>query len=225
MRVLVFAPHRDDEVLGVGGTIRKHVLRGDEVYVCEFTDVQKQPQLLQCIKNEEYNAHQILGVKESYHLSLPVVELPLTPIKERNYSVQRVVNDVKPNIAYIPHYGDMHLDHRIVAECAMVALRPPANMQLQAIYSYETLSETEWNTPNVKNVFIPNVWSNITDTIETKIEAMKCFQSQLMEFPHPRSIEAIKNLAQYRGAAVGFQFAESFMLVRQLCDWGNVVCV
>ena len=96
----------------------------------------------------------------------------------------------------------------------MVALRPMSNPQLKAIYTYETLSETEWNIPNVSNGFIPNVWSDITETYAFKVEAMKCFKSQLYPFPHPRSLEAIEALAKLRGSTIGLNYAESFICVR-----------
>ena len=108
----------------------------------------------------------------------------------------------------------MHIDHNVVSRSAMVALRPISNPQLISIYAYETLSETEWNLPSVDNAFIPNVWCDITDTIDKKIEAMKCFESQLLEFPHPRSLKAIRSLSEHRGSTVGVNNAESFMLIR-----------
>jgi len=216
MRVLVFAPHRDDEVLGVGGTIAKYVKNGDEVFVCEVTDVQNNPELLGIIKSEEKAAHRILGIKESFSLEIPVVELPNFSVIERNRRFQQIVNEVKPNIAFLPHKGDMHKDHGVVAESALVALRPLDNPQLSAMYAYETLSETEWNAPYVDNVFIPNVWNDISDEINIKIEAMQCYKSQLCPDVQPRSIDTIKALARYRGSTIGVPYAESFMLIRQI---------
>ncbi len=216
MRVLVFAPHRDDEVLGVGGTIAKHIKNGDEVFVCEATDVQNRPELLELIKEEEREAHHVLGIKKTYSLEIPVVELPNFSIIERNRRFQEVVDEVKPNIAYIPHRGDMHEDHGTVANGALVALRPLNNPQLSAIYAYETLSETEWNAPYVDNAFIPNVWNDISDEIDVKLEAMKCYKSQLCSDVHPRSLDSIKALARYRGSTIGVRYAESFMLIRNV---------
>ena len=108
----------------------------------------------------------------------------------------------------------MHLDHRWVAEGAMVAVRPLVAPYIKKVLSYETLSETEWNTPSVNNAFIPNVWVDISEELDGKISAMECYQSQLRAFPHPRSLDAIRALARYRGSTVGVQAAEAFMLVR-----------
>ena len=214
MRVLVFAPHNDDEVLGVGGTIAKYVKQGQEVFVCEVTSWLENPESTESIKKEALCAHEILGVKETVFLDLPVVGLKETHTRIKNKKFLEVVREIKPNIAFIPHVGDMHIDHAETAAAAMVALRPIDNPQLQAIYTYETLSETEWNIPNVQNAYVPSVWNDVTDTFDRKIEAMKCFNSQLRDFPHPRSIEAIEALAKLRGSTIGVTYAETFMSVR-----------
>lgn len=212
MRVLVFAPHNDDEVLGVGGTIAKYTKSGHDVFVCEVTCGEKQ----ELLQSEALKAHRILGVKETIFLNLPVVGLRHFPTIELNKRLLEVVSKIKPNIAFIPHKGDMHTDHAEVANSAMVALRPINNPQLNSIYVYETLSETEWNMPTIDNAFIPNVWSDITETIELKKEAMSCYRSQLHEFPKPRSIEAIEALSKFRGSTICVSNAESFMLVRNI---------
>lgn len=215
MKIIVFAPHNDDEVLGVGGTIAKYTAKGDEVYICEVT-VGTNKERAKKIKEEALNAHKILGVKKTFFLDFPVVNLNQVPTKELNEKIHQIVQKVKPEIAYIPHKGDMHIDHKIVAESTMVALRPVDSPQLKAIYAYETLSETEWNIPSIDNAFNPNVYEDITDTIGIKIEAMKCYQSQLYEFPHPRSLQAIEVLSQLRGSTICVNNAESFMLVREI---------
>src|SRR5690625_5444617 len=120
MKVLVFAPHNDDEVLGVGGTIAKHVANGHEVYICAAT-VGKNKNRAENIKAEARAAHELLGVTKTYFLDLPVVRLATTPAVEINSKMHNVVQEVKPDIAYIPNKGDMHQDHKVVAESAMVA--------------------------------------------------------------------------------------------------------
>src|SRR5699024_9410691 len=134
------------------------------------------------IKAEALTAHKVLGVTETIFLDFPVVGLANMLIAELNKAIRNIVQQIKPDIAYIPHKGDMHVDHTIVAESAMVALRPVDSPQLKAIYAYETLSETEWNIPSVDNAFIPNVYRDITNTLNKKIEAMKCYKSQLYNF-------------------------------------------
>lgn len=212
MRVLVFAPHNDDEVLGVGGTIRTHVKKGDSVYVCEVTSGVH----FQLLQEEARRAHALLGVKESFFLNQPVGLLKTMNQMTLNQSVGDVVGKVQPEIVYLPFIGDMHIDHREVTESAMVALRPIGDYAVREIYMYETLSETGWNIPSCERSFTPDTWVDITETIDDKIAAMKCYSSQLLAFPHPRSEDAIVALAKYRGSTVGVPYAESFMQVRRI---------
>lgn len=216
MRIIVFAPHNDDEILGVGGTMAKYAQQGHEVFVCEVTSWLENMEVTNAIKKEALNAHDILGVKETVFLDFPVVYLKETPTHVKNQKFVDVVKEIRPEIAFIPHTGDMHIDHGETAAAAMVALRPLENPQLRGILTYETLSETEWNIPNVSNAFLPTVWSDIEKTYERKVAAMRCFTSQVRAFPHPRSIEAIESLARLRGSTVGARYAEAFALVRGL---------
>ena len=209
---LVFAPHNDDELLGAGGTLIKLSKSGCEVTVCEVTSGLTS----QRIQKEARNAHHLMGVKDSIFLNLPSCQLEEISKLKLNEEMSTVIKKVKPEIVFIPHYGDMHLDHRWVAEGAMVAIRPIVAPYIKRILAYETLSETEWNTPSVKNVFIPNVWVDISEHLNGKLEAMRCYQSQLIDFPHPRSLEAIEALARYRGSTVGVDAAEAFMLIRAI---------
>ena len=213
-KILVFAPHNDDEVLGVGGTMAKLAGMGYEVYVCEATSANENLPLVNVIKKEALKAHNLLGVKETFFLELPVVAIKDTPTIEVNDRFDGIVKQIKPNIAFIPHQGDIHIDHAEVAKAAMVALRPIENPQLEAVYAYETLSETEWNVPTVDHAFLPNCYSDITSYVKLKKQAMSCYQTQIKKFPHPRSLEAIESLAKLRGSTVGVCAAESFMVVR-----------
>jgi len=211
--LLVFAPHNDDELLGVGGTILKYSKEGYNTYVCEVTSG---PSFVR-IHAEAVEAHKILGVHDAVFLQFPSCGLfdDVSKIK-MNAEFSKVIADIKPEIVFIPHYGDLHLDHRWVAEAAMVAVRPLDAPWIRKVMAYETLSETEWNTPSVNNVFIPNVWIDITNELDNKIKAMECYESQLHEYPHPRSLEAIRTLAKYRGSTVGVNAAEAFMLIRAI---------
>ncbi|AQQ54211.1 PIG-L deacetylase family protein [Planococcus lenghuensis] len=215
MKILVFAPHNDDEVLGVGGTIAKYSSLGHEVVVCEVTK-SATAEKLNVIRSEALEAHKILGVKETIFLDFPVVRLKETPLIDLNKEFHRVVQEVKPDMAFIPHKGDMHMDHGIVSHSAMVAMRPINGLNIENIFVYETLSETEWNIPTVDNAYIPNVWSDISPYFKQKLEAMSSYKSQLNEAPHPRSNEIIESLAKFRGSTIGVPFAETFMLVRKI---------
>ncbi len=219
MRILVFAPHADDEVLGVGGTMARYTEEGNQVYVCVVTVGQASmfPQsVITAIRGEALAAHNLLGVHESVFLELPAVLLSEVPRYEINGKLCKVVEKVKPDIVYIPHFGDMHYDHTLVAQAAMVAVRPINGCTIKEVYSYETLSESEWNTPHVVNSFIPNTYVDISSQLDKKRKAMECYQSQLKEFPHPRSIRALESLAALRGSTVGINAAEAFCLLRKI---------
>lgn len=215
MKVLVFAPHNDDEVLGVGGTIAKHVSNGDVVYVLVAT-VGNNDERASIIRSEALAADRILGVKERFFIDVPVVEMDITSKKTVNHRFLEIVDKIKPEVAYIPHVGDIHEDHKQTAKAAMVALRPYEAPWLRKIYSYETLSESEWENPMFNTQFVPTAWNDISFFIQQKKQAMACYKTQIREYPHPRSIDAIEVLAKHRGTTVGFEYAEAFATIREM---------
>lgn len=219
MRVLVIAPHPDDEIIGVGGTIAKRVKAGDEVYVCVVTKAQPpifSIELVEQGRSECRKADKLLGVKETTFLDFPAVMLETIPRYELNGKIAEVVQKINPDEVYIPHRGDMQIDHQMVVDAAMVAVRPRGNHYPKRVYAYETLSETGWNIPNTANEFIPTVYEDISSTLKAKMEAMNVFQSQLAIFPAARSIGAIESLAKYRGSTVSVAAAEAFCLIREV---------
>jgi len=221
MKVLVVAPHPDDEVLGCGGIISRYVKEGHEVYVgivtkvCEpiFTEEEDVENKKHCL-----NAHKVLGIKDTIFLDLPAAMLESVPRYELNNAIGKLIRDIQPEEVYIPHRGDMHLDHKMIADACMVALRPRFDYSVKRVYAYETLSETEWDAPNTTNAFIPNVYVDITEYIDKKTDAMKEYKNQICEFPNPRSVEGIKALAMLRGSTISKNYAESFVLIREIKD-------
>lgn len=219
MRVLVIAPHPDDEIIGVGGTIAKRVQAGDEVYVCIVTkgiEPLFREKFIEQGRWECREADAKLGVKETIFLNFPAVMLETVPRYEFNGKIAEIVQRINPDEVYIPHRGDMQLDHQMVADAVMVAVRPRGGTYPKRVYAYETLSETGWNIPNTVNEFIPTVYEDITDTFELKLASMDIFKSQLASFPEARSIGAIEALAKYRGATVSVEAAEAFSLIREV---------
>ncbi len=218
-KILVIAPHPDDEIIGVGGTIAKRVKEGHEVYVCVVTKGQPpmfSPESTRQSRAECRAANAMLGVKEIIFLDFPAVMLETVPRHEFNGKMMEMVERIRPDEVYIPHRGDMQLDHQLVVDSAMVALRPKYEHKVKRVYAYETLSETGWNVPNVQNEFIPTVYENITDVFAMKLQAMGAYESQLSDFPAARSLEAIEALARFRGATVGVKAAEAFSLIREI---------
>jgi len=218
-KILVFAPHPDDEILGCGGTIIKSIEAGDEVYVCIATKGCMplfSTESVNKTRSEALECHKSIGVKKTFFLDFPAAMMEKVERYEMNGKILDVIKEVQPDIVFIPHWGDMQKDHQMVADACMVALRPKYEPKVKSIFSYETMSETAWNAPNVQNEFIPNVFVDISDTLNKKIKALSVFKSQLSEFPDARSLEAVDALAKYRGALMHFKAAEAFMLIRQL---------
>ena len=216
-KVLVIAPHPDDEVLGCGGTVRRHVAKGDEVFLCIGTKAytpEWSEEFIQERAKEVERANSILGVKKTYFLDFPSVRLDTVPQKEVNDALLKIVKEVNPEIVYIPHGGDLNQDHRLLFAAALVASRPLPNSPVKQLFSYEALSETEWG--NELTPFIPNAYVDITNGIVAKKEAMAAYKSELREFPHPRSLKAIEALAVKRGSEAGMEYAEAFMVIRSL---------
>lgn len=222
-KVLVLAPHADDEILGCGGTIAKHVAHGDEVYVAVMSNAfVGAPELfseeqIALVRVEANAAHRMLKIKKTFWFDFPAPKLEQYPQYKIAKTISELIKNTKANILYIPHKGDLHMDHGAIYNAALVAARPIPGQSVKKIYAYETLSETEWGHPTVDAVFIPNRFSVLEkDQFLAKIDAMCFFESQLMPFPNTRSIEAIKHLASLRGSTVGEEFAECFMIVREI---------
>ncbi len=226
MNVLVFAPHPDDEVLGCGGTMARYIAEGNNAYVCVVT--KGFPPIYECDYNiaqengwphiqypDIMKAHKLLGIKETLFLQFPTVMLETVPRHELNGKVNEVVQKIMPEVIFIPHFGDMQRDHALVSEAVMVAVRPKYKGTVRYVYSYETLSETEWNIPHMSNAFIPNTFIDIEPYLNKKLEAMSCFTTQICEFPNPRSLKAAEALARLRGSTMGARAAEAFVLVRE----------
>ena len=220
--VFVIAPHCDDEILGCGGTMSKLISNGHQVYVAIVTNGHLgAPELFtkegtEKVRSEALAAHKILGVKETFFLDFPAPKLDSIPAYQLSIRLASIIADKQIEVMYIPHRGDIHKDHRITYEAALVAARPINNCPVRKILAYETLSETEWAPPFGDDAFIPTIFENIEGHIEKKLEAFKCFSTQIKEFPHPRSLKTIEILSNLRGATVGISNAESFMLIREI---------
>ncbi len=217
--VLVVAPHPDDEILGVGGTMAKVVRAGGRVSV--LTVAGHRPPLFteemyQQTVSEARKAHQIIGVENSIFLNFAATTLGLAKTHELNGQVARVVQEIRPTVVLLP-YPDRHIDHRIVFDSVLVAARPvKSGTEIEMVAAYETLSETHWNAPHIEPNFTPNWVCNITDTLKLKLEALRCFESQIPPFPGARSVEALKGLAIFRGTQAGFAYGEAFHVIRMV---------
>ena len=218
-RVMVVAPHPDDETLGVGGTIAKYSAQGDEVFVLmvsgHLPPIYSRKAYEETV-SEAYSAFNVLGVKKSEFLEIPATMIGDQPLHEVNARISKVVNDFNPHIVLCP-YPDRHIDHRLVFDSVMVATRPVGvGKDIKIVAAYETLSETHWNAPHIEPNFTPNWVVDISDYISEKLNALECYKSQISEFPGPRSIEAVEALAKFRGTQAGFGYGEGLHIVRMI---------
>lgn len=224
MKVLVVAPHADDETLGVGGTIAKHVTAGDHVTVAIMTGHGSDPHPLwtpetwMTVRDEARRALEVLGIHDLLFREIPAVLVAEQPQWQVNAVTQEVLDQVRPEVLYVPFPFDMHKDHREIFHSLSVAWRPsnPSGFGVREIYAYEVPSETHWNAPYLEPGFLPNTWTNIGRHLEAKLRALECYGSQIPAWPHARSLAAVEHLARWRGSQVGAEAAEAFVLIRRL---------
>lgn len=217
--VLVVAPHPDDEVLGVGGTIARLADAGAEVHVAIVTSG-RPPRFLEdqarAVRAEAAAAHQALGVTQTHYLECPAAELDRYGHADLNAAIGALIIQVAPQTVFAPHPGDIHLDHQLCFQSTLVALRPHQASYPRRFFTYETLSETNWNAPYLTPGFQPTLFVDITDTLQRKLDAFALFASQQRGEPHERSCTALRALATLRGATVHRAAAEAFVAIRMV---------
>jgi N-acetylglucosamine malate deacetylase 1 len=218
-RVLVFAAHPDDDVLGMGGTIALHANRGDEIHVVCVTDGSStqypgDAELRERKEREAQAAAKVLGVAEYVHHDLPDMRLDTVAHVDLNRVVEEHVQTLRPETVYAAH-PDVNLDHRALFDSVAVATRPVPEQPVRRLLTYAPTSSTEW-TPAATNWFVPNWFVDITETLSRKLEAFACFETEARGYPHPRSPRALEAHAQFFGSTVGCEYAEPFVLVRSL---------
>lgn len=221
MNILVIAAHPDDEILGVGGAIARHVDEGDSVYVVILAwgvASRYEAEFINRQRDNALQASKILGVKETVFVGLGGAdkrfdELPFLDIIK---PIEENIMKYKPDILYTHHRGDSNTDHQILFKATMSAARVISPYLVNKILCYETLSSTDQAPPFLEYVFTPNVFINIEKYLEKKLEAMKCYKFEIKEYPHPRSLESIEFQAKIWGHKASCKAAEAFMLVREI---------
>ena len=220
MTTLVIGAHPDDEVLGLGGTIARRAAEGEDVCVLIVTDGsstqypgdedkrrQKDEELRACCR--------ILGVREVVHGQLPDMQLDGVRHSELNDFIGEHIAKWQPDTVYV-HYPDVNRDHVRIFESTLVAARPTPGATVRRLLLYPTPSATEWDVPVIKRPFVANSHVDIDAYLDTKIEALKAYGTELRAFPHPRSPQAIRAIAAAAGIKVGLRHAEEFMLIRDI---------
>ena len=217
--VLIIAPHPDDEVLGVGGTILRHLDTGDAVHVVICTRGEESRfgnEQVARVQKEARAVHDFLALTGSHFLDLPAVMLDTVPGADLNVALGSVFDAVRPDTVYVPHVGDVHRDHQLVFQAAMVCRRPVGDAYPSRILAYETVSETDWYAAPMTPAFVPNVFVDISTYIDRKLDAFSMYASQVRKAPNQRSTEAIRALSVTRGHSMNMKHAEAFMLVREV---------
>lgn len=218
--VMVVAAHPDDEVLGCGGAIAKHSAQGDEVHVVFLAD--GETSRLSATEQDQLDREQaakkaggILGVKSHHFLKLPDNRLDSLPLLEVIRPLEDRINSIKPAIVYTHHAGDLNVDHRAAYQSVLTACRPQPYASVKQIFTFEVLSSTEWSGSDMQP-FVPNTYMDISRYLEQKLDALNAYKKEMKPAPNSRCVAHVKSLALHRGYTVGMNFAESFMLIRNI---------
>lgn len=234
MKILVIAAHPDDEILGMGGTLLKHSLKGDKIEVAfmatgitsrrsskyhnsskyEIDDnaLQKMQKEIKELRKDALKASKILKISKIRFYDFPDNEMDSVPLLKIVKVIENEIKNTKPDRIYTNHYSDLNVDHRIVYQATLTACRPIKDT-VNELISFEVPSSTEWNYPTK---FSPNYFVDIQNQLNYKIKAMKAYKNEIKKFPHPRSAQNLKITAQKWGSVAGMKAAEAFEIIRKL---------
>ena len=225
-KILIVAAHPDDEVLGCGGTILKHVADGDSVHIVimaegitsrdSVRDIVKNTSLLEKLHSQSYMVAKRLGAQSLTMFRFPDNRMDSVNLLDIIKKIEQVVDNVKPDVIYTHHGGDINIDHQITNKTVITASRALPGKSVKQILFFETLSSTDYQLIDRNNIFVPNWFVDIENEINNKIEILKIYDSEMREYPHSRSYEGVKLLAQYRGLAVGHKYIEAFSIGRNI---------
>jgi LmbE family N-acetylglucosaminyl deacetylase len=234
MKIVIFVAHPDDEVLGMGGTILKHSQKGDFVKVIylatgitsrrstnfqnsvsyeqnenKINEMQKE---IKNLRNDAKKSCNILKVNDCEFYDFPDNEMDSIPLLKIVKVIEKEIKEVKPDRIYTHHFHDLNVDHRTVFNAVLTATRP-VGTSVKEVISFEVPSSTEWNYPIHFN---PNYFVDIKSQLSAKIKAMKAYKNEIRNFPHPRSVENLKNVSERWGSVSGKKAAEAFEIIRKI---------
>jgi N-acetylglucosamine malate deacetylase 1 len=226
MKINIFAivAHPDDEVLGCGGTLARHAKNGDSVSVLFLADGERSRLSNPKEEHVKVSAREvmarktgdIIGIEDMFFLCLPDNKMDTVPFLDIVQQIEPYVQSVCPNIIYTHHAGDLNIDHRLAHQAVITACRPQPGSNVSTILCFETLSSTEWQPPDSNTPFCPNWFVDISGTLGIKTAALEEYKSEIRQWPHARSIQAVQALAKWRGSSIGVNAAEAFMLARHI---------
>lgn len=220
-KILIIAAHPDDEILGCGGTIAKlsnankvfALILGEGVRSRNLEDSEEKINLL---RNQSMSAQKLLGIKHSLFENLPDNSFDSLPLLEITQTVEKYVFNIVPDIIFTHHHADLNIDHRLTFQAVLTACRPQPKFHHPDIYSFEIPSSTEWQVYTANTTFMPNIFIDIMDSIDKKLDALKYFKSEMEEYPHSRSLKGVEIMAQNWGRKVGKEYVEAFELIRSI---------
>tara|TARA_B100000530_G_scaffold115906_1_gene72231 strand:- start:862 stop:1581 length:720 start_codon:yes stop_codon:yes gene_type:complete len=237
MKILVIVAHPDDEVLGMGGTIKKLTKEGHNIKIVilatgitsrrspnysNSTDYKLDKKLenitkkqLKELQKDAKNASKILGVTKLTMMNFPDNEMDKITNLEITKTIEKIINEFKPQIVYTHSEYDLNIDHRIIHNAVLTATRPSQKFTVKKVITFEVPSSTEWN---FSKKFIPNIFVDISKELSVKTRAMKAYQNEIRKFPHPRSMEGLEIIAKRWGTVSGFRAAEAFCLIREFTE-------
>jgi LmbE family N-acetylglucosaminyl deacetylase len=219
VNVLVVSAHPDDEVLGPGGTLRAHVNAGDRVtafVACCGTNLRYGTEAQRKLKEASSAVAALLGFAEIRHGDLPDQGLDSMSLVRVIDTLERILDEWRPEVLYTHDAADINRDHRILFEALAVAARPYYAPRLRRLACFETPSSTEWGRSAGLPPFDPNLFVDIGSCLEEKIRAFALYESEVRPAPHPRSAESLRARARYWGSLVGLEAAEAFRIVREI---------
>ena len=219
--ILVIAAHPDDDVLGCGGAIARHISHGDKVSILFLADGESSRgslDQLQQRRESAIKAASCIGVAKEGVLfgDFADNQMDTVPLLEIVKVIEKVSSKIKPELVYTHHHGDLNVDHVLTNKAVLTAFRPMPSQSVKTILGFEVLSSTGWSAPSSDNNFYPQHYIDITPFFGKKLEALTHYENEMRPFPHARSYDAIEALAVYRGAMVGLKKAEAFSIIRQI---------
>jgi len=229
--VLVVAAHPDDEILGCGATIARHADAGDEVHILILADGEtsriggdREKRGERAARNASAEAAAaVVGAAGLTLLDFPDNAMDGLPLLEIVQAIEPVIEKLRPEIIYTHHGADLNIDHGVTHRAVMTAARPLPASPVRLIATFEVLSSTEWSLPPETGTFAPQMFVDVAASIDRKIEALGCYEQEMRPFPHPRSEEAVRALAAFRGATSGLQSAEAFGVMRRIAAKGETI--
>lgn len=225
-KIIVFAAHPDDEIMGCGGTMARHAKEGDEVHVVilaegvtgrdDYRDRARRKDSLSALAVAAHKANRIIGVKSLTLEEFPDNRMDGVELLDVVKCMERHIESIKPSLVYTHHIGDVNVDHRLVSQAVVVACRPQPGHCVKELLFFEVASSTEWQPAMEGFTFLPQVYVDVSDHMRVKMRALAEYHEEMRPWPHARSYKAIESLAQWRGVSVGVEAAEAFQMGRAL---------